>query len=231
MKRIIIHRADLSNCSSAKGLVVSIDVLRAFTTAAYMFNAGVKEIILVSSVNEAFDLRNEMPDCLVSGEVNGIQVQGFDLSNSPSEILEKDLAGKRIIQRTTAGTQGVVLATKADTILTSAFCNLSATARYIEQLSPPKITLVQTGLFPSEGWGDEDVACADALEAKLLGHEVDWALMNQRVRASHSGHHYDGKNDAFPPIDLDLAMRIDCFDFAMLVERKNDLFVMHPLTC
>lgn len=226
----MIHRADLSNCASAKGLVVAIDVLRAFTTAAYLFNAGVKEIILVSTVDEAIELRKKMPGCLVSGEVGGIQAQGFDMGNSPSEVMDRNMLGKRVIQRTTAGTQGVVLAARADTILTTAFCNISATVRHISKLSPPGVTLVQTGFFSAKGWGDEDVACADALEAKLLGQEVDWDLMGQRVRSSHSGLRYDGTHASFPPVDLDLALRIDCFDFVMVVERNNGLYVMHPVT-
>jgi 2-phosphosulfolactate phosphatase len=81
-----IRRATLETCHTATGLVVTIDVLRAFTTAAYLFHAGVKEIILVSGVDEAFNLRREMPDCIIVGEVDGIRVPGFDLGNSPSEI-------------------------------------------------------------------------------------------------------------------------------------------------
>ncbi|MGB8252244.1 MAG: 2-phosphosulfolactate phosphatase, partial [Anaerolineaceae bacterium] len=60
-----IARATLSTCSTAIDLVVAIDVLRAFTTAAYLFSKGVKEIILVADVEEAFDLRKKMPECLL----------------------------------------------------------------------------------------------------------------------------------------------------------------------
>ena len=49
----IYHRTEYSE---AKGLCIVIDVLRAFTTAAYVFEAGAAEITLVSSVADALQL-------------------------------------------------------------------------------------------------------------------------------------------------------------------------------
>ena len=47
-------RANLDDCAQVTGLAVAIDVLRAFTTAGYLFSAGVERILLVSGVDEAF---------------------------------------------------------------------------------------------------------------------------------------------------------------------------------
>ena len=41
------------------GVVVVIDVLRAFTTAAFAFDRGADEILLVSTVEEAFEVREQ----------------------------------------------------------------------------------------------------------------------------------------------------------------------------
>jgi len=224
-----IGRATLATCSSATGLVVAIDVLRAFTTAGYLFEAGVSEIVLVSGVQEALQLKTELPGSLTLGEIDGIKVDAFDLGNSPSQLPSHGLAGRRIIQRTTAGTQGVVLATQAETILAAALTNASATARCIQKLAPPEVTLIQTGLFAGQDWGDEDVACADLIEALLLGRSIGREEIARRVRASRSGLHYDGTRPDFPPPDLDLALQFDRFDFAMQVERSNGLHVLHTV--
>ena len=56
-----------------------VDVLRAFTTTAYAFDRGAKEIILVSTIEEAFELRERDGDYLLVGEVNGLPIDGFDL--------------------------------------------------------------------------------------------------------------------------------------------------------
>jgi 2-phosphosulfolactate phosphatase len=63
----------------AMGPVVAIDVLRAFSTAAYAFAAGAQTIALVGTVEEAFTLKKQIPDALIMGEVEGLPVKGFDL--------------------------------------------------------------------------------------------------------------------------------------------------------
>ncbi len=224
-----ILRSSLATFDPDTDLIVAIDVLRAFTTAAYLFKQGVPEIFLVSEVDKAFKLRESLPDCLISGEVNGIKVPGFDLGNSPSVAVTQNLAGRRIIQRTSAGTQVVSLPSRASTRMAASLTNLSATVRYIQHLAPAAVTLLQTGYFPEEGWGDEDVACAEAIEQTLMGQAVDWPAIFQRVRGSRSGLHFDGTRPDFPPADLEMALALDCFDFAMLIQPENGLHVMRAI--
>lgn len=224
-----IQRATLATCPTASGLVVVIDVLRAFTTAGYLFDAGVEEIFLVSQVKEAFALRNQLPDCIIAGEVDGVRVPGFDMGNSPSTINAVVHPAKRVILRTTAGTQGVILAKEAGVILTTALTNVSATVRYIQNLAPESVTLIQSGLFEDRGWGDEDVACADVIEDMILNKPIYWNSIYQRVRASKAGSHYDGTRIDFPFADLQMTLERDRFHFAMLVERKDGLFCMHSV--
>jgi 2-phosphosulfolactate phosphatase len=78
-----LHRVTLDGCRAANGLVVVVDVLRAFTTAAIAFARDVEEILLVSTVEEAFELRARYPDYLLIGEVDGLPVDGFDLPKFP----------------------------------------------------------------------------------------------------------------------------------------------------
>ncbi|MHB0964967.1 MAG: 2-phosphosulfolactate phosphatase [Bellilinea sp.] len=221
-----ILRTSLSSFDPKTDLIVAIDVLRAYTTASYFFSIGVREIILVANIEEAFKLREAMPDCLISGEVNGIKVPGFDLGNSPSVAVTQNLAGKRIIQRTSAGTQVVSFESTARFVLAASLTNLSATVRAIQKAAPGTVTLLQTGYIPEEGWGDEDVACAEAIEQKLTGHAVDWAKIVERVRSSRSGLHFDGTCPDFPQEDLEMALRIDCFDFAMRIEKHDNLSIL-----
>ena len=224
-----ILRADLSTCSQANGVVVAIDVLRAFTTAACLFGHGVKQIILVSGVEDAFRLREQNPDFLLLGEVDGVPVDGFDLGNSPSRLVGKDLVGRTVVQRTTTGTQGVVSAKHANVILASALTNITASVKLIRKLTPSELTLNPTGYFPDKGWGDEDAACADVLENLMLGKVVDWQQIKHRVCTSRSGMHYDGTISHYPPEDLAMALQADAFDFAMRVEIRDGLHMLQKV--
>ncbi|HEX5545811.1 MAG TPA: 2-phosphosulfolactate phosphatase, partial [Ktedonobacterales bacterium] len=65
------------NAEQARGVVVVIDVLRAFTVSAYALAGGARELLLVRGVEEALTLRDEAhPDALLAGEVGGRLIPG-----------------------------------------------------------------------------------------------------------------------------------------------------------
>jgi 2-phosphosulfolactate phosphatase len=222
------ERATPKTCSEATGTVVVIDVLRAFTCAAFAFAAGAKEILLVQETAEAFALQRKVPGVLLMGEVDGFPIEGFDYGNSPSALMNLDLAGHRLIQRTSRGTSSVVRSKRADMILTSSFCCAKATAKYILDHAPNAVAFVITGLGEN-GMGDEDVACADYLEALLQGHQPAPVPFLRRVRESIIGQLL--LNPSYPELpaeDLPCCTDLDCFDFAMLVRREDGFLVMKP---
>src|SRR5215475_3431988 len=131
-----VHRLRLlSGARQARGLAVVIDVFRAFSTAAYAFERGASEVVLVGPVEDAFALRRRWPDALIMGEVDGRRVDGFDFGNSTSAIARADLRGRHLIQRTSAGTQGVLAASGADVLLLGSFVCAGALVRHIEALA------------------------------------------------------------------------------------------------
>jgi 2-phosphosulfolactate phosphatase len=224
-----IERATNDTCAIATGAVVAIDVIRAFTSAAFALAAGARDIVPVGTVEEALALRERFPGSLAMGEVGGYPIEGFDFGNSPSALLGRDFSGRRMIQRTSAGTQGLVRSLKAETLLASSLVCAAATARYLQRQACRSITLVATGIFPGRD-GDEDIACADYLEALLRGERIDAAALVQRVRASGAGQLFADRDDpVFPAADLECCTDVDRFDFAMLVERRDGMLVMEAV--
>jgi 2-phosphosulfolactate phosphatase len=98
-------------------------------------------------------------------------------------------------------------------------------------IEPDSVTLLQTGVL-SGGWGDEDTACADLLQGLLTGDPPPVGSIVDRVRGSKSGQKFvDPSHGVFPASDLDLAVDIDRFGFAMEVTKRAGMLVLHPIYC
>lgn len=189
-----------------------IDVMRAFTTAAYAFAAGLDEIDLVSTVDEALALPG-----FRMGEVGGRLIPGFDHNNSPSQLVGKRLSSRRGVLRTGSGTRCVAEATEAAEIWLGSLVVASATVRALADRS--EVTFVVSGA-PAEG--EEDLACAELMAASLQGapHSRDSVIAT--VRSSRAAARHRPGDPDFPLEDVDCAVAIDAFDFAMRAERRAD---------
>ena len=212
-------------CHTANGLVVVIDVLRAFSSAAYAFNAGAESITVVSSAEEALALKAQIPGALVIGEVDGLPPEGFDFGNSPTEICQQNLKGRHLIQRTSAGTQGVVRSIKANMLFAASFVVAEATVRAIQSLEPARVTFVITGRY----FDGEDKACGEYIAACLRRQTPDPKPYLNRVRSALELRHMPSFQ--FPNIasDVDYCTRLDEFPFAMPISSENGRRVMRAV--
>jgi 2-phosphosulfolactate phosphatase len=221
----VIHRHRLlSGAREARGLAVVIDVFRAFSTAAYAFDRGATEVVLVAGVEDAFALRRRWPDALVMGEVDGRCVAGFDFGNSTSAIARADLRGRRLIQRTSAGTQGVIAAEAADEIVLGSFVCAAAIVRLVRARRPVVVSLVAMGVGATRP-APEDEACADLLEARLRGTPVDERALLDRLETGEAGERFEEDSEDFPRADVAHCLRLDVFDFVLTVTRRDGLLV------
>lgn len=212
----------LSKAHLAKGTVVVIDVLRAFTTAAYAFEAGATQIYPVSTIEEAFQLKKHLPNALVMGEVDGYRPPGFDFGNSPATISEQNLKGKRLIQRTSAGTQGIIRAVQADQMLAASFVIARATAATIQEINPQTVSFIVTGeSFGRDG--EEDRACGEYIQALIQDLDPDPEPFTRRVLTSSVGLTLkDGHHPTISQEDLALSLAVNRFHFALILAHEVD---------
>lgn len=228
MHRPIIRRVYREQEEQAEGIVIAIDVIRAFTVAACAFAGGASSLWLVRTIPEALAMRERDPDALLAGEVNGRLIPGFDLNNSPLMMSQADVRGRRIIQRTGAGTQGAVGARNATHVLVCSLTNARATARYAAQLSEAHdlpITFLPTASVANDITRNEDDYCADYLEALLTAPETAHEVLADRIARLHAqdrfAHWGETKDEDFPGGDLDLILAVDRCDFAMVGVKKE----------
>lgn len=200
-------------CDGIDGVAIVIDVLRAFSFAAYALDAGAERLILMDDLDATLDLARSIPGALAGKD--GRPEEGFELFNSPGQVRERsDLAGRTIVHRTSAGTIGAVAARDAAHVFCASFVVADATVRRVVEIEPSLVTFVITG---DGGHGDEDLACAEFLRVRLEGGapdagpylrrvEVAGARLRRAADLGYRGVHRD---------DVDLCIDVDRFDFAL----------------
>lgn len=216
----------MEGAARAEGLVVVIDVIRAFTTAAHALAAGGREVVLFDGADEARAAKAREPEAFLMGEVGGAPPAGFDHGNSPSLLPGHLVRGRRVLQRTGFGTRCVLAATRAREVWASSLVVASATARVVRAALAREpglpVTFVESGGAPE---GDD--AVADLLEALVRGERPDVAAIVARVRASEAAHEITGRaRPHSPPDDIDRCVAVDAFDFALRVTRDGDAVIV-----
>ncbi len=227
-RRVFLDRLDAEMTSP--DVVVVIDVLRSFTTAAYAFAAGAGVIYPVETIAEAHRLRSWFPRALTTGAIGGGDpIPDFDFGNSPTAFQPLHLGQRPLIQSTAAGVRGLTRFGHARALFAGSLVCASATAAAIASLQPAEVTFVVTGEWVDRD-GDEDIACADYLESLLAGNKPDPRPFEQRVRDSDFGRRFGlPENPHLPASDLALCASADVFDFALRASLGNQRLQLHAI--
>lgn len=207
--------------------VVVIDVLRSFTSASVALARGAGAVYPVEDILAAMQLFERLPAPLTVGAVGGGDpIPGFDFGNSPSALEGADLAGRELILCTAAGVRGLQRFRGARRLFATSLTCARATADAIRAAGAREVCFVITGEWVDRD-GDEDVACADYIEALLRGESPDATAHAERVRHSDFGRRFTaGTWPNLPLADLELATQADRFAFAMPVQREDGHLVI-----
>lgn len=144
-------------------IVVVIDVLRATSAMCAGFDNGIKAIIPVPTVEEAWEYKKK--GYLAGAERKGQIVEGFDFGNSPFSYMREDFKGKEVVLTTTNGTKSLDVAKDAETVVVGSFLNLDALSNWLSKQNKNVLCLCS-------GWQDkfnlEDTICAGAISDFLI---------------------------------------------------------------
>jgi 2-phosphosulfolactate phosphatase len=158
----------------AQTACVVFDILRATSTFVTALQNGAAAIIPVSEITDALQIKKKQADVLIGGERHGVKIRAegidFDFGNSPREYTPEKTAGKTIVSTTTNGTRALRACAGANTVLASAFLNLSATAKFLRDKNFTNILLVCAGT--GENAALEDILAAGALCQKLSSDQT-----------------------------------------------------------
>ena len=222
----IIRKSLAKGAMEARGLVVIIDVFRAFSCEPLFFHFEAKKVILETDPSEAVEKKKRHPEFILVGEVNEVPIEGSDLGNSPSEIVlkgENYFKGRTVIHRTTAGVTGAAAALgHSEEVLLGSFLTARATVDYIKRRKPDLVTLVAMG-DKAKRKAPEDEACADYLEHLLSGRPYDPVQTLKEVLYQPTAQKFiQGEKAYLPREDPIFCLQRDLFDFHLKVERSDD---------
>ncbi|MFF7047689.1 2-phosphosulfolactate phosphatase [Streptomyces griseorubiginosus] len=214
----------IAELTEVPSVAVVVDVMRAFTVAAWAFAQGAERIVLAGSLDEALELKARHPDWVALKD--GPPAPGFDAVNSPGMLRSTDLTGLTVVQKTTAGTVGALAVRDASLVLCAGFVVAEATARLLRARGCGDATFVVTG---EDGRAEEDLACAQYIAGRAGGAGTDAAGYLRRARASRAAAELtQGVRKGVHPDDVDLCLELDRFSFAMVAAEEDALMVLRP---
>jgi 2-phosphosulfolactate phosphatase len=175
----------------AGGTVVVIDVLRASTTIVHALSAGASEVIPCLEIEDARATAGQFPpgQAILGGERQGLPIEGFDLSNRPTEYTPERVRGRTVVFTTTNGTRAMEKCRLAERVLIGAFVNAKATVQQL--LGCREIHLLCAGTRGK--FGPDDFLLAGLLVDRLLR----WSGLRYRLNSQAETARRDWVN-AFP---------------------------------
>lgn len=213
--------------------IVVIDIFRASTSITAALAAGAEKILFASSTEEASSLKSGYDgEVLLAGEREGVRITGYDLGNSPQEMLPDVVTGKTIIFNSTNGTRLLRRFDRFEKVALGSIVSLSATVEFLNRFDVDpviccagtngKLTsedVIAAGLIISRLNADPK-NCDDA--AKLAVELVRDGEDHWKKTAAGSYHGRYLASIGFGS-DLDYCLTVDRFDF-LPVKRGEELY-------
>lgn len=158
--------AQLDQSVLPQSTALVIDVLRATTTLTTALNNGATKIYPTLDADETRTLKANFPEgsVLLGGERKGVQIEGFDLDNSPRSYTESRVRGKTLLFTTTNGTVAMHAARQAKQVLLASFLNAAAIVDQVKGSDQLAIICAGTDGHATE----EDLLLAGALVWRLV---------------------------------------------------------------
>ncbi|MGW3285278.1 2-phosphosulfolactate phosphatase [Streptomyces sp. NPDC001002] len=219
------HFVGIPELTAVPRVAVVIDVMRAFTVAAWAFSRGAERIVLAPTQSAALALKESHSGWLALKD--GPPAPGFDAVNSPGLLRSRDFTGRTLVQKTTAGTVGALAVADAPLVLCASFVVAGPTARFLRAKDSGPVTFVVTG---EEGHADEDLACAEYIGRRTAENDVEATPYVHRARTSRAAAELGaGLRSGSHPDDVELCLEVDRFPFAMVARQEESLMVLRPV--
>ena len=147
--------------------VIVLDIFRATTVHAALFAGGAAAVYPVADFAAGAELRSQLPDSRLIGEVGALPPPEADFGNSPTEFASMDVGGWTVVHVTSNGTRALIGALEADRTLSGCLRNMSAGIQHTLASQPERLAIVCSGDHGGTAPSVEDTFAAGAYVAAL----------------------------------------------------------------
>lgn len=166
-------------------LAIVVDVLRATSTISQALASGYRNVLCCGSVDEARVLAAGHDSRALAGERECVRIPGFDLGNSPAEMV--DPTAQTLVLTTTNGTGALLAAARgAREVLAASMLNLAAVTSQAALAASGDVVVLCAGVLGR--FALDDAYCAGRVVERLDGERTDAARAAVRLAESYETH-------------------------------------------
>lgn len=218
--------SDNSISSHSTNVTVVIDAFRAFTTASYVLEQEPASYILTTESSVISRLTQQVAKPFLIGKREiGVDFLSYNIPNSPTRVKEANLCGRHIFHRTAAGAKGVLDAKGADLVLAASFVNADATARTIQALDHPEVSIIPMGHEATKP-SLEDEVCAKYIDGLLKGAKIELVGYSSDLKQGPGNYFFSDDQWQYPQSDFKRCLKLRRFNFAIQAEVKSDYAIL-----
>lgn len=133
--KIIAGKDGCRLAAETNSVAIIVDAMRMSAMMCALLHSGIKEVHVVRKVSEARALAKHLGKALLAGERKGVKPKGFDLSNSPTEVLNSPINTSIAVLTTTTGAQRLHEALGALAIFVGTSVNAASVAAAAEMVA------------------------------------------------------------------------------------------------
>lgn len=171
---VFFSPAELKAVKAAENdIYIVIDVIRATTSLAVIFERDVARVLIAGTVDQARRAADLVPGRLLCGERHALPLPGFDYGNSPVQFAQADIAGRELVLTTTNGTRAFFACPDKSVRLAGCFYNAQAVITCaLAQARECQGNIVLLCAAEAGYFALDDAACAGHLAQEALRQDA-----------------------------------------------------------
>jgi 2-phosphosulfolactate phosphatase len=160
--------------------IVAVDVIRATTLGITAVATG-RRCLVAADLEDAAALRDALGDAVLAGELGGNMPYGFDMNNSPADLVARSDIERPLVMLSTSGTELMLAASgSAEGAYAACFRNITAVARHLIGRHQ-RVALIGAG-SRGEFREEDQMGCAWLADALLrAGYRAEGEATSQFV--------------------------------------------------